>query len=74
MVSLVVPVIVSLLMTRIGDLLPRKGGLGSGWDLLQNQFLLHRVHPKLHESIPILFTKIVFVHIANDFLDGILVF
>jgi hypothetical protein len=45
MVSLVVPVIVSLFVTRIDDLLPRKGRLGSCWDLFQDQFFLHRIHP-----------------------------
>ena len=73
MVSLVVPITVSLFVTRIEDLLPRKGRLGSCRNLFQDQFFLHRIHPKLHESIPILFTKIVFVHVADDFLDGVLV-
>jgi hypothetical protein len=55
------------------DSLPGERGLDSRRYLLRNQLFFHVVHSQLHESVPIVLTKEVLVHILDHLFHGILV-
>lgn len=66
-ISLVVPAqrSASCCQHKRYDVLSGERSLRSAWDFLQDVLIAHRIHTKFDKRIPIVFSKIIFVHVLN---------